>query len=797
MKIILIFSLLMFSLVGSSQQLSEISGQVKSFNGKENLEFCSVVILDSSNVIIKGGITSKKGFFNIPIKKGDYKLAVSFIGFISDTIPLVNVHESKFIGVIFLKESNENIKGVVVKGNANINAIDKEIQIVTAEMRKGSVDTKEVLEKINGIAYDRYTNNIKVDNNKNIIILVDGVEKSQEYIKNMDPKRLKKVEIVRDPGGRYGIEGYAAVINVILNKDYQGTEAFFFNQAIVDMVPSSNGTYLPINNTYISLNHTVNNWNFYGSFSGNYNDFALLNTAVTNFNDDRMLEEGSADGKENFFSKAKSMNYTFGVDYYINPKHSISFETNIKNFPKTTSIDKGEYLAMTMHNNDTLSIYQQFMNNNSNTTNSYNTLFYRGKLSNKNSLNVDFSYSNSENNYDNEMEQELMYRQNDKGEIKTDLTKLNLEFNHQINKKMTFQLGYSNTWKQTNKSYFINTEMLNSGSASNNNYTYKSNEKRNMLSAYYSYKINSKMSMKLGLAAEQSQINVQGNSNNYLIYQPLFSFMYKVHPMLNIKLKYRSNSNYLSSSQTDSALIRIDPYTISKGNPELAPSVIHRLSLRINALQGLLSVEPYYHFSNNYIGQVGKLMNDSTFGFTYKNVGFYQHTGVKLNFTIPASKRFIIQGGLDFYSSKINIDENYENKINDWSAEIMAIVPEVNKMPMFILMYQRGNTKYINSMGYSRDENDYWLLMVQKSFLKKRLSVMIGYMLPIDYGTTYIQDTYVNINGYEKTTSNDISVIKNLIIAKLTYRFNKGKIVKKTEKNLEKELDDYSGKSLM
>jgi hypothetical protein len=49
-------------------------------------------------------------------------------------------------------------------------------------MRKGAGDTKDVLSRVKGVDYDRYNNKIKVNNEDNIIILVNGLEKDQEYI---------------------------------------------------------------------------------------------------------------------------------------------------------------------------------------------------------------------------------------------------------------------------------------------------------------------------------------------------------------------------------------------------------------------------------------------------------------------------------------------------------------------------------------------------------------------------------------------------------------------------------------
>ena len=458
-------------------------------------------------------------------------------------------------------------------------------------MKKASMDTKEVLEKINGVAYDRYNDAIKVDNNSNIIILVDGVEKSQDYIKNMDPKRLKRIEIVRDPGGRYGLEGYAAVINVVLVKNYQGTEAFFFNQAITDFNPKKGASYIPVNNLYISLNHTYNKFNIYGTVSNNHSDFAIKSYTESIYENGRRVEENFAGDDDNFFIKNKQMNYTLGADYYINPKHSVSFETSIKNFPKSTEDMSGDYQSVVMQGIDTTSLYDLSMNNKSNTVNSYSTVFYRGKFTNKSSMGADLSYSYSNHDYDNIMSQELSYSQFDVGSSNTKLTKVNVYFDYDLNDRSGFQVGYSNMWKNSERDYSIETKPYMVDDSYTADYNFKSIEKRNMLYGYFSQKVGKKMSVKVGLATEHSSLNNNEIINNYVIYQPFFTYFYKPHEMVNISLKYRSNSMYPGSAQTDSSLIRVDPYTLSKGNPELKPTVIHRISLRINALQGLFSVE--------------------------------------------------------------------------------------------------------------------------------------------------------------------------------------------------------------
>ena len=340
MKKIKIIATILLTVISNfifAQNKVQISGQIKDKTTHENLNFCSVVILSQTDSVITGAVTDGKGYFYIPIKRGSYKLVLSFIGYLADTINIGLVRSDKFLGVYKLEKNSEIIDEVTVKSSSRESTIDKDIQIITDEMRKSSTDAKEVMEKVPGVSYDRYNNSIKVDNNSNIIILVDGVEKNQEYIKNLPPERLKKIEIIRDPGGRYGLEGYSAIINIILNKNYVGHEVFLYNQLLIDADQKDMSHLTPLNNFRLSYNYTHNKINIYGSIDNGYKNFALVADSKTEYADNTTIYEQTPTENPNTFVNEISTDYTVGADYYINPKHTVSFESNISNFPKNTS----------------------------------------------------------------------------------------------------------------------------------------------------------------------------------------------------------------------------------------------------------------------------------------------------------------------------------------------------------------------------------------------------------------------------------------------------------------------------
>ena len=785
-KYLLALSLLLTTSLTFAQNEYQITGQVKDEISKENLNYCSVVVLNQKDSIITGGVTNDNGYFYIPVPSGSYKLALNYIGYKNDTVNIGSIRSDKFLGVLTLSLDSKMMDGVTVKSSSRESTIDKDVQIVTSEMRIGATDTKDLLSKVNGVSYDRYNNSVKVDNSSNIVILADGVEKDVDYIQNLAPERIKRIEIIRDPGGRYGLEGYSAIVNVILNKNYVGSELFLFDQALFDVTPKDKDYFFPINRFKASYNYTYNRVNIYGSVNSNINNFGLTSNSTTVYDNDSIVSQNPPNSDANLFIKERRLSYTVGADFYINPKHTVSFESRIQNFPKSSEKINQALNTVVEQKGNVLESYSFDSNNDNESSRSNNSIFYIGKLSNKDRIETSFTFSTYNNNYINDYIQGTTNSRLETGINNSKRTNLSIEYNRDVSDKFTTQIGYGNYWKRTSNDFTVKN---NDGSTSDD--FYSQTNTRHKFYGNASYVFNEKISAKVGLAGETSHILDENQDNNYFIFQPLFDLKYKLNKNLSFKFKYRTSSYYPSMSETNPFVNLIDPRTISVGNPNLQPSVTHKISLRARAIQGLISIEPYYHRSNNYIGQIGELRPDGIFEFTYDNLGSYEKKGILTNLTIPFSKKLIWQSSFNIYNSSIT-NGGQTNNVNDWTADSQLIYMGMKSEGIIVLNYQRSMSKQITSLGYDRNENDYWLLLVQQPFFKKKLSVMLGYFLPIDFGANFIQDTYTRTNGYEQNKYVDISLLKNMIFLKITYRINHGKI-KKTKKNLNIEEESSGG----
>ncbi len=777
MKSIFLFVLLLinsgFIMAGGK---SDVTGQVKDARTKNTLEFCSISVLNEKDSLITGGVTDQNGFFNIPLSPGVYRFVFSFIGFNTDTTALTPVYENVFLGVIKLEPTSKTLSEVSIKESSSENQLDRDMQIVTDKLKAGAASAKDVLNKINGVSYDNYNNSIKVDNDAKVIILVDGIEKDQEYVKNLAPDRMKKVEIIRDPGGRYALEGYSAVINIILKKDYQGTELFLYDQTTLDADEHKAGNILTQNRASATFNYVYNKVNLYAKYSSSFAHFNLQSFITQEYNTGGFVTTKEPLNKDDMNLNILRLdhNYTLGADYYINPKQTISFEGSLSSQPISLNKTTENYFVTETGSNGILNQYIAESSNKSNTSTAYGSVFYQYKPDEKNSINTNFTFSNYRCQTFNLYKDLLLNNRNEEEKDDKNTTDFFLEYAHTFKNKINLQAGYGNSWQKLHSTYIVESMSA--------PFTYS--DFRNKLYAYFSWQKNKTFGIKFGGVAETSSPNAGGQKNSYIIFQPYADIKYQPWKSLDFKVKYRSESNYPNISQTNPFSSVIDLHSIRTGNPNLKPEVTHKISLQTNILRGLITIEPYYQFSNNYITETGALRPDNIFEYTYSNAGNYRKYGVEARFSVPIAKVFFLQANADLNSGYINY-AGKTNHVNDWAMLGSFIYQNQKKYTMTGFQYQKNMRKSITAQGYNKDDVDFWIIFLKQPFFKQRLSVMLLYFVPLNWGVEQYQGSYIKTDLYTESRKYDVGIIKNFLMLEVSFRFNKGKSIAKTEKNIE------------
>lgn len=145
-------------------------------------------------------------------------------------------------------------------------------------MAAQSTNTLELLDMLQGIRYDRINNSIKIANKSNILFTIDGREQTSTYIMNLNPEQISRVEVVRTPKGKYASEGYDAVINVVMRKDFRGYNVSLSNFMLLNLSKNNNGKdWLMSEQPSINASYTNQCINIYGHY---VNGIAHWNTPM-------------------------------------------------------------------------------------------------------------------------------------------------------------------------------------------------------------------------------------------------------------------------------------------------------------------------------------------------------------------------------------------------------------------------------------------------------------------------------------------------------------------------------------
>jgi len=752
----------------SGQGPVTLTGQVKDESTRDPLEFCNISFYNLQDSLISGTATDQRGFYSVDLPMGSYRQIISYIGNMSDTT-VVQAYENKFQGIVLLKPDVRMLEEASIKTNSRSTEIDREVQVVTPELREGAPSAKYVLNKLNGVHYDEFNNSIKVDNDERVIILVDGIRKDQEYIKNMDPERLKKVEIIRDPAGRYGLEGYTAVINIILHKDYMGVELFVQDRALFDPdalkpeymlvqhMPNATATFTYDKiSVYAKAGRTLASYNM-DSYEEKQYDNGLSVEKVPTYSD-----------QANILVKQLTNDLTLGADYFVNPRHTLSYEGKVMQNPLKNNIVNVYQTVNTLQDGNLLSSYDTDVEVWSNSLNTYNSVFYEGKINENNTLESNAVYSDFSGAQSVETMGNIAdYDYGQDGSNRKQNFNYYLEYDHTFKDQSSLMMGYGYTRESLSSDFNSDYEQN----------TFSTLENRNKLYGYYSRQLGKKITFQLGIAGESSIRQLEERADNYFIFLPHFDLKFDFSKNSNIKFKIRSEGKYPTINQTNPFTTFVDFESVQTGNPNLKPEVTNRFSAPVTIMQAF-TIEPYYAYSKNLIITTGSLRSDSIFEYNFFNAGLYNNYGLKSNLTIPFGKSIFFQYSLDLYKSTVTFDE-YSNSINDWAMSGQLIYYHQKSKSVAGIIYQKNNNKRILAQGYRSQNIDFWSLLVRRPFFNEKLSVMVLYFLPVSWGVNSEQVKFLETDTYQEMETTDMSFFKNMFMFEISYRFSKGKVLKK------------------
>jgi outer membrane receptor protein involved in Fe transport len=784
MKRILFGVLLLVSFTANSQN---IKGKVYLGSNKEPAQFASIGLLQlPDSVIVSGVITLTDGAYIFEkVKPGTYFVKVSYQGYRSDgkNVTLQHGQNEVSVDTIFLTESADSISEVTVVGERmkGKELVDRTVYSIPAVVAKTSTTGYDLLKKIPQVNVD-FQNNITLNGSSNFIIQVDGRQRDREYLAKLLPTDIESIEIISNPSGKYegNIDG---VINIILKKEARygiSGNAALSIKPFNKLTASGSG----------SLDYSAGKITFYltgFSFVQNL-EINSLNKGHYLANDSTTIQSGSG------LIKVTNSSLNTGFDYYMNDKNNLSFNISFKPITQAIDIPGETFLYKNSNPQNTIS---SVTNEDLKSQESTASLFYKksfNKAVQEFTAEVNYYWfnSNETNNFTNKR---YLYNTdsmlNTYSRLEENLNQRNyfstkLNYVQPLGMNAKFETGYQLYNQQLSYDFNINNQ------ESTNLFKYS--EFRNSVYAGVTYNLK-KIGFQFMVRIENSQIRADSVTDpNYTFILPSVNLQYKFSASHNLKFTYNRRINRPGIYDMNPYYKVDQNYNITQGNPDLKPDYRDRLQLTYTWNFGSNYFSPYvYHeFFTNKIGMDYQVIHDTltntyrTFTKPYNLLNGYESGGgVNAMLWYVNINARIFKGHYNSYTGQsivIPAVDYYSYSITSYAY---AQFTKSKKTTAFVFLQYNGVNQNAQSKTYTMP---FYGIGAQQQV--KNHSFGIFWLLPF---STNVKLSRTETQTPYYTSTNTIGFnVANYIQFTYSYKFNKGKNVKKLDRKIEVESDSKS-----
>lgn len=648
-----------------------ISGKVIDAATQEPMPYVSVVIRNSGDTILTGGITDEKGNFLIDgVPEGNNKVEIQFIGYekITRDIEVSRANVLHEFSTLSLKERSQQLEEVVVRGEISTvtQKIDRKVINVGKDLTSTGTTASELLNNVQSVSVDGQTGNISLRGNENVKILVDGRPtnvSAAQLLRQIPSSSIKSIELITNPSAKYNPEGMSGIINIVLHK-----------------------------NAMMGFNGSVNGGLTYGK-NLRYNGAADLNfrkgkvNLFANYGGNTGKSEGGGDvwrfdnaSHSIFTNQNNNTSHLFkvGADLYLNESNTLSVYS-------TQNFYDGHRSAGTLINFEELLNSDNFSENiQDNHTGTYNLNFVHDF--GKEGHNIEFEISHTLSDQKEEGSFEEVLNPRDRTSNYTDQvhdevtgTVVNLDYTNPISEKAKLEMGLETRLSDTRNLYETDRHQFLYDDSNmripdgegwyltapmgNSSFSYD----RNIYSAYTNFNQEfGKLALQLGVRVEQYQVEAlfsQGEEtmdyrDEKLTAYPSGFLTYSPGEKNQFQLSYSRRVDRPGIDQVNP--IRSNwssPLIVFVGNPELRPQFTNSYEINYTRRlkKGSLTLGTFYRqITDNIIRYTNAdPLDENKVEVTYANAEGASRYGVEMSGMYRPTGWWSINASFDLYSQQM------------------------------------------------------------------------------------------------------------------------------------------------
>ena len=655
----------------------------------------------------------------------------------------------------------KELKDVVVVADMVSRNASKETIFITDSLRKGTVSAIQLLAKLPGITTDWGTDEVNVGKDKNVPIVINGKEVKREYAISLNPKRIKKVEIMRYPAGKYS--DYPVVLNIELADDYKGWDVSAFTRNLYSFRNKhSNREAIGTSFTY-----TLPKVNLYGSLSFNHRQNYDVSGYEYSSMSDLVIKSEAADYKKPNISTRNNMgSFSLGADYRLSNNQILSAQAWIER--------KGT------KQNDSFSVFNNDKFYELNSLDDFKTddytigLFYKGKFANHLNLSSELIY----NWYD--IHEDRIYSEKDNIVLSPYKGNKNywryyLSANYYLGNKVSLWADYTQIWKDYSNS-----------DRNENIVLYNSKETRSKLMGAISYQPFRNFNALLGthLLTVKDENQLKAVSEKHTSWMPLFKGYWKPVKWMYLQYNYFCDVEYPNLDQLSTVRWQVNDVLWHRGNSELKPRIMHYSEITVNFVN-IVKIDYMYKQSKDEIIDYYLQEDDKTYQ-TQANCNYrHNYLGMEGDYNLGNGVELSFVANYQWYHRYMKDDTKHFGRTWYLDTQLLWNVP--NTKLSFMASYFLRHDKLPLLQGKQYDEEEKLFVGTSYSLLKGKLPISLEVSIPTSMISkkTYTKVSLPNF-AYQIYGDNRVNAFVALISVK--YSLGKGKTTKlNNSKNLDVE----------
>jgi outer membrane receptor protein involved in Fe transport len=753
------FMLLAFAIANSAtlsaQEKQSVTGKLIEGKSNQPVSLATVALVTPGAGIAGGTMSDENGIFRIsPVIPGNYILKVTNIGFKPETRNIeVLSNGVTDLGIILLQDTSIMLHELVIVGE-RIKAkkeSDRTTFNVTQKMLDVSHTGTDILKLIPGVQID-LMRNISLEGSTAILIFVDGKERDKNFISQLNPGQIDRIEVISAPPSDFD-GNVTGAINIVLKKD---SDSGISGHILAEIPVSSSLVY--VFPSY-SLNWSYKKLNLYTSYDG---EMTYLNL---NESTSRKALYGKDSNEiiltQDLMQKEWSHRFHFGFDYYLTDRDQFNFYGYYN--PSSRELDGTGYFRISGLVNEQVNSVKEDTDLN---TGTFFSFYYKHNFAKKGSeLTADISnYFLSGENLTNYLlcgsDNDTITWQNAINPEQNAFS-LRIDFKTPFLEKFIFSTGVKTKLQSSNDRF--------------NQFEYDEN-----IFAIYgnlAYK-KEKVDLSIGLRTEKSFSELKNTfSNPLLSFLPNATIRYKLNSKQNLQLSYNRLIRRPNLYQLNPAALRNDPYSLTRGNPFLKPSLSGSIFLE-HSIQfdgNYLSSQLFYNRTTAAINDLLFINDTNVFETSVHNLGTINQLGLQISGTLKISlltlNPYFKISGLQTSGNDIAKYYSIANKnIIGFESGLSAIASFKHDIACSLTLQYNSPKNYIQGSSYS---DLLCFLSVEKTF-KQKIRVGIVSAMPFTRSFTY-NGTKTDGRDFQSSYEGNVIMPAVPVWFKLGFQFNSGK----------------------